>query len=61
MGSFGAIGDNGDLMHEPAAAVLVLTRTTDVEELRLIHQLRLLGKATICKVNDDLPDVRPWN
>lgn len=44
-----------------AADVLVLTMTMDVEVLRLIHQRRLLGKATICEVNDYLPDVQSWN
>jgi tetratricopeptide (TPR) repeat protein len=44
-----------------AADVLVLTMTLDVEVFRLIHQRRLLGKPTICEVNDYLPDVQPSN
>ncbi len=44
-----------------AADVLVLTMTLDVEVFRLIHQRRLLGKPTVCEVNDYLPDVQPWN
>lgn len=44
-----------------AADVLVLTMTLDVEMFRLIHQRRLLGKPTICEVNDYLPDVQTWN
>jgi tetratricopeptide (TPR) repeat protein len=51
--------------HRDAAAlasdVLVLTMIMDVEALRLIHQRRLLGKATICEVNDYVPDVQVWN
>ena len=44
-----------------AADVLVLTMTLDVEVFRLIHQRRLLGKPTICEVNDYLPDVQLSN
>ncbi len=44
-----------------AADVLVLTMTLDVEVHRLIHQRRLLGRPTVCEVNDYLPDVQPWN
>jgi hypothetical protein len=44
-----------------AADVLVLSMIMDVEALRLIHQRRLLGKATICEVNDYVPDVQAWN
>jgi tetratricopeptide (TPR) repeat protein len=44
-----------------AADVLVLSMVMDVEALRLIHQRRLLGKATICEVNDYVPDVQAWN
>jgi tetratricopeptide (TPR) repeat protein len=44
-----------------AADVLVLTMTLDVEVFRLIHQRQLLGKPTICEVNDYLPDVQPSN
>lgn len=44
-----------------AADVLVLTMTLDVEVFRLIHQRRLLGKPTLCEVNDYLPGVQPGN
>lgn len=44
-----------------AADVLVLTMALDVEAHRLIHQRRLLGKLTVCEVNDYLPDVQASN
>ncbi|MCP9849481.1 tetratricopeptide repeat protein [Cyanobium sp. Morenito 9A2] len=44
-----------------AADVLVLTMTFDIEALRLIHQRHLLGRPTVCEINDYLPDVQPWN
>jgi tetratricopeptide (TPR) repeat protein len=44
-----------------SADILVLTMTFDVEVFRLIHQRRLLGRPTICEINDFLPDVQAWN
>lgn len=44
-----------------AADVLVLTMTLDVKAHRQICQRRLLGKLTVCEVNDYLPDVQPSN